>query len=338
MSTTERSRRSLARRSLAGLLAVGALALAGCATPLPTPEPDPVPAVPPPTLTTEQVRAVLDDVAERLEKADDALDADVLEGRVTGPALTIRSAEFTVNEALEDDVDLISVPTSPRTIVVPTTDVWPRSVFVVTEQPEDLQSPRLLVLTQDEPRAPYELWTWSRLLPDRQVPRTFVPEVGSVPVALDAEGLLMTPAEVGEAYADVLDKGSKSDFAKVFGEDPLRERIALVRKQYEKIAEQAGGKFTERYEPATEEAVAVSTADGGAIVVVPMKTTTKITTDDRELSFGKAEAALLGKKKVTESATFTWTGVVAFVIPPEGGAEEIVVLAAEHVRTAVKGK
>ena len=335
MSTVPRTRRA---RALAGLLAVGALALGGCATPLPTPAPDPVPAVPPPTLSTEQVRAVLDDVAAQLEKADAALDADALTDRVTGPALTIRSAEYTVNQALEDDVDLIAVPTSPRTIVVPTTDAWPRSVFVVTEQPEDLQSPRLLVLTQDEPRAPYTLWTWSRLLPDRQVPRTFVPEVGSVPVALDAEGLLMAPAEVGEAYADVLDKGATSAFASVFGADALRERIALVREQYEKIAEQAGGKFTERYEPDTDATVAVSTADGGAIVVVPMTTTTRITTDDRELSFGKAEAALLGKKKVTKSATITWTGVVAFVVPPEGSTEDIVVLAAEHVRTAVKGK
>ena len=222
--------------------------------------------------------------------------------------------------------------------MVPTTDVWPRSVFVVTEQPEDLQSPRFLVLTQDEPRAPYRLWSWSRLLPDRQVPRTFVPEVGSVPVALDAEGLAMTPAEVGEAYADVLDKGADSEHAALFGEDVLRERIALVREQYEKIAKQAGGKFTERYTPATQETVAVSTADGGAIVVVPMTTTTKITTDERELSLGKAEAALLGKKKVAQSATFTWTGVVTFVVPPAGSAEKIVVLAAEHVRTAVKGK
>ncbi len=321
----------------AAVLAVGSLALAGCATPLPTPTPDPIPAVPPPTLTTDQVRAVLGDVSSTLEAADAALDVDQLTARLTGPALTIRGAEYTVNKALEDDVELITVPTSERTVVVPTTDAWPRSVFVITEQPEDLQSPRLLVLTQDGPREPYKLWAWSRLLPDRQVPRTFVPEVGSVPLPLDAEGLLVTPAEVGEMYADVLDQGAGSEHADLFGEDVLRERIALVREQYEKVAEQAGGKFTERYKPDTEATVAVSTADGGAIVVVPMTTTTKLTTDDRELSLGKAEAALLGKKKVTESATFTWSGVVTFVIPPAGSPDQITVLAAEHVRTAVKG-
>lgn len=322
---------------VAALLA-STLLLAGCATPLPTPTPDPVPAVPPPTLSNDQVRAVLDEVASVLDSGDAALDAEILSARLTGPALTIRGAEYTVNKALEDDIELITVPTSDRTVVVPTTDTWPRSMFVVTEQPEDLQSPRLLVLTQDAPREPYRLWAWSRLLPDRQVPRTFVPEVGSVPVELDAEGLVTSPGEVAELYADVLDKGADSAHAKLFGDDVFRERIELVRTQYEKIAKQAGGKFTELYEPAVEDAVAVSTADGGAIVVVPMTTTTKLTTDDRELSLGKAEAALLGKKKVEKNATFTWSSVLTFVIPPEGDTAQITVLAAEHVRTAVTGK
>jgi len=117
----------------------------------------------------------------------------------------------------------------------------------------------------------------------------------------------------------------------------FRERLALVREQYEKIAEQAGGKFTERYTPEVEQTVAVSTADGGAIVVVPFTSRTRITTDERELSLGRAERALLGKRTVGKRATFTWTGVVTFVVPPEGSTDPITVLAAEHVRTDVTG-
>ncbi len=313
------------------------LLLAGCATPLPVPSPDPVPAVPPPTLTAEQVRAVLGDVGAVLEEADGELDEKILARRVTGPALTIRTAEYTVNRALEDDAELVTVPTTDSTIVVPTTETWPRSVLVVTEQPEDLQSPRLLVLTQQTPRDDYLLTSWSRLLPDRQVPPTFVPEVGSVPLPLDAEGLVATPAEVGEMYADVIKDGDDSPHAVLFGEDVFRERLALVREQYEKIAEQAGGRFTERYTPEVEQTVAVSTADGGAIVVVPFTSRTRITTDERELSLGRAERALLGKRTVGKRATFTWTGVVTFVVPPEGSTDPITVLAAEHVRTDVTG-
>lgn len=328
----------MTRRQLGAVAVLGAgLLLAGCATPLPVPSPDPVPAVPPPTLDVDQVRDVLDDLGAVLEEADEKLDEDLLAARVTGPARTIRAAEYTVNQALSDDLDLVTVPTSDRTIVVPTTDVWPRSVFVVTEQPEDLQSPRFLVLTQDSPRDPYRLSSWSRLLPDRQVPPTFVPEVGSVPLPVDAEGLAATPAEVGEMYADVLDKGDDSPHADAFADDVFRERIGVVREQYESIADQAGGRFVERYTPEVEQTVAVSTADGGAIVVVPLTTRTKITTDDRELSLGRAERALLGKRVVGKRATFTWTGVLTFVVPPEGADEPITVLAAEHVRTDVTG-
>lgn len=325
----------MSRRALLALAAV--LVLAGCATPLPVPSPDPVPAVPPPTLTAEQVREVLEEVGSVLEEADDELDEEILARRVAGPALTIRTAEYTVNRALEDDAELVTVPTTDSTIVVPTTETWPRSVLVVTEQPEDLQSPRLLVLTQQTPREDYLLTSWSRLLPDRQVPPTFVPEVGSVPLPLDAEGLVATPAEVGEMYADVIKDGDDSPHAVLFGEDVFRERLALVREQYEKIAEQAGGRFTERYTPEVEQTVAVSTADGGAIVVVPFTSRTRITTDERELSLGRAERALLGKRTVGKRATFTWTGVVTFVVPPEGSTDPITVLAAEHVRTDVTG-
>ena len=325
----------MSRRAPLALAAV--LVLAGCATPLPVPSPDPVPAVPPPTLTAEQVRAVLGDVGAVLEEADGELDEKILARRVAGPALTIRTAEYTVNRALEDDAELVTVPTTDSTIVVPTTETWPRSVLVVTEQPEDLQSPRLLVLTQQTPRDDYLLTSWSRLLPDRQVPPTFVPEVGSVPLPLDAEGLVATPAEVGEMYADVIKDGDDSPHAVLFGEDVFRERLALVREQYEKIAEQAGGRFTERYTPEVEQTVAVSTADGGAIVVVPFTSRTRITTDERELSLGRAERALLGKRTVGKRATFTWTGVVTFVVPPEGSTDPITVLAAEHVRTDVTG-
>ena len=319
------------------MLTAAALLLVGCATPLPEPSPDPVPAVPPPTLEIEQVRDVLADVERTLAAADAELDEDALADRVTGPALAIRTAEYTVNKALSNQRDLVTVPTSDRTVVVPTTDSWPRSVFVVTEQPEDLQSPRLLVLTQAEPREPYRLASWSRLLPDREVPRTFVPEVGSVPLELDAEGLLATPREVGEMYADVLDQGDDSPAAQTFGDDVFRDQLALLREQYERIAEQAGGRFVERYEPDVEQTVAVSTADGGAIVVVPLVTTTRITTDERELQLGRAERALLGKRTVSKRATFTWTGVITFVVPPEGADDVITVLAAEHVRTDVTG-
>lgn len=317
-------------------LAAAAL-LVGCATPLPEPDPDPVPAVPPPTLEIEQVRDVLADLGATLAAADAELDADALEDRVAGPALEIRSAEYTVNRALENERDLVTVPTTDSTVVVPTTDTWPRSVLVVTEQPEDLQSPRLLVLTQDTPRERYRLTSWSRLLPGREVPRTFVPEVGSEPVDLDAAGLVATPREVAERYADVLTEGDDSRFATDFDDDVFREQLALVREQYERIAEQAGGRFIERYEPDIDQTVAVSTADGGAIVVVPLETTTRITTDERELRLGRAERALLGKRTVSKRATFIWTSVITFVVPPEGSDEDITVLAAEHVRTDVKG-
>ena len=100
--------------------------------------------------------------------------------------------------------------------------------MVVTEPPEDLQAPLLLVLVQSEPRAQYELQAWARLFPEVQTPPTTQPEIGSQPVVPDDESLLASPEAVVTQYLDVLTHGAESEFAAAFTEDPLRAGIAAT--------------------------------------------------------------------------------------------------------------
>ena len=321
--------------ALAGAVATG-LALAACATPLPTPSPDAVPAAVQPALSTEQIEGVLADLASTLEAADAAMTPEALDARLTGPARTTREVQYLLAGGQAGTIT--AIPHVAQTIIDPATDTWPRTVLVVTEAPEDLRAPLLLTLVQNSPREQFQLWSWVRLFPGVQMPATAQPEVGSAPVALDADTVAVPPAEVMARYVDVLTSGADSAHAAGFvPDDPLRVQIAGVRNGYASVLTEKGS-ITETYQPLDTGPVAIATADGGAIVVASMQTVTSITLVDSTLSPTNPAAALLGKPTVGSNLTITWLSMVAFAVPPAGSTDPITVLGAEHSAIQVTGE
>lgn len=322
-------------KARAAVLAAAAVVLAGCAAPLPNPEPDAVPAATPPALAAEQVEEILADVAATLEEADEETSADALAPRVTGPARTIRTVEYTLADAGDDEA-ITPVPAGAQTVVVPTTTEWPRTVMVITPAPEDLRAPLLLTLVQSEPREPYRLWSWARLFPGVETPSTAQPEVGSRAVEPGSADLVMTPTEALERYVEVLGEGDDSEHAEAFLTDPLREGIAQTRAAFEDLVGE-NGSLTETYQ-AQDGPLALATADGGAIVVGTVQTVTTITLEDSTLTIGDETEALLGEDTVESNLEITWLSVVVFHVPPQGSDRPVEVLGAEHSRIEVTGE
>ncbi|MCU1432983.1 MAG: hypothetical protein JWP95_2088 [Actinotalea sp.] len=320
----------------AGVVAT-VLALAACTTPLPTPQPDAVPAVVQPAVTTEQVEDVLAEIATTLEAADAAGTPEALDTRVTGPARTTRAVEYLLAAAGEPGA-VTPIPADAQTVIAPATETWPRTVMVVTEPPEDLQAPLLLTLVQGSPREQFQLWSWARLFPGVQMPATAQPELGSPPVALDTDALVVPAGEVVARYTDVLTNRAASPSAPLFGSDPLSSGIVGYRDAFAVMATGTGS-LTETYVPIEGEPYAIGTADGGAIVVGAFQTVTTITLTDSTLTItDPATVALLGKPTVTSNLAITWLSMVAFRIPPAGSSEVVSVLGAEHSRIQVTGE
>lgn len=324
------------RRRAVGLAAAVVLLLAACSTPLPVPQPDAVPAATQPALSAEQAEDVLAEVSTALAEADAALSVDALAPRISGPAGTIRTTEYALAAAGSAEA-LTPIPSGAQTLILPTTDTWPRTVMAITEAPEDLQAPLLLTLVQSEPRAPYQLWSWVRLFPGVETPATAQPEVGSAPVAPDTDDLAVVPTDVLAQYVDVLTNRDASPYAAAFTADPLRAGIAQTRDAFAGLVG-ANGSLTETYQVDESGVQALRTADGGAIVVGSVRTVTTITLVDSTLTIGDQTAALLGTTTVASSLAITWLSVVAFAVPPAGSDEPVVVLGAEHSRIQVTGQ
>lgn len=328
MTRTVRLRRSALAASAVAL----ALGLASCAEPLPTPAPAAPPIQAPPVLTPDQSAAILAAIGETLATTDEARSDKGLKERLAGPALAIRKVELAVAKEKKSDDPLTKLPTTALSMTSPVAQSWPRSVLVVSEQPE-LETERLLVLEQDAARDPWRLWSWVRLFPGVTLPRFAAASVGSAEVGADDEGYLVTASEALERYADVLSKPKKSEHLDLFAEDPFRERIAQLGKLQNAALKPAAGKQTMTFTAVPGALHAFATVDGGMLVVGELTAL-----EDRVAEKGAkispvddVEKYLTKKLKVENSMALTYTTVVAIHVPAaDAGASTVDVLGIEH--------
>ncbi|WP_324649814.1 hypothetical protein [Georgenia sp. H159] len=323
------STRHTAARLAAGV-ATTALLLAGCAGEVPQPQPEPAATAPLPVLDEDRIERILADVQETIDDADAALDAELLTDRVTGPALSMREAEYRLSAASEGDRAPTPLTTSSQVEVVAATDEWPRSLYVVSSVPDDANLPLLLVLTQETPRDQYKLWFWTSLLPGAQTPSTANAEIGSPQLAPDAEGLVATPQQTVEQYAGLL---AEPDSSELFADDPFRTGYAEMIDALRSTIEVAGA-VGETYEVREGTVSAMQTAEGGAVVVgvIDGRLTIRKTVEGSSLEAGGDIGLLLGQDPaIDEVAQAHYLIPVAFAVPPEGSDEPISVLGAVHV-------
>lgn len=340
----ERRRPQAGRRRRTAAVAVSAVLplvlLAGCGTPLPAPDPEPVPAVAPPAVSVGQAQRILDSVAEVVASGDEANDAAGLSARLGGPALAIRKAEYVRAVATAGTRPPTVLPFEEQALLVPETDSWPRTQLVVTEQPADLQAPRVLVLRQKSPRAQYKLWGWARLLPSVETPATAAPEEGSPSLPPDAEGLLLTPLDAVAQYTDVLANGDASPHVASFAPDAFRSAIETERAG---VVTQLGdaATLTQTYAPVGEPVVTLGTVDGGAIVVSEIATTSTVTLPEAggSITVEPFYSALAGgATTASTSLTRVFSGVVVMYVPPAGSEAQVQVLAGEQSVTGASAQ
>lgn len=330
------TRSALRARTRAGAaVVVLSLGLTACAPELPTPDPEAPPVAARPVLAPEQVEAVLDDVGTALEEAAAELERDAVDDRLTGPARKIRRTELLVAEELDTTEYVTQLPTETKSVMISTAESWPRIVLAVSEQPE-LQTERLLALEQPSARAPYQLWAWVRLFPNVELPAFAAPTTGSPQVAADAEGYLMTPDAAVAAYADVLSKGSKSDHAELFAEDPFRQQIAQIKKLQNNALDAADGKQTMTFSAVPGSVRALETVDGGVVVVGEMTALEdRVAEKGAKIAPGsRIEKALARNLTVKNEMSISYTSAVALYLPADDAGETPVVLGVEHVATS----
>ncbi|MBT5616571.1 MAG: hypothetical protein HOJ70_02285, partial [Microbacteriaceae bacterium] len=199
-------------RRVAGFVAlplVGGLLLGGC-SPVTTPPAAsevteaPVLATKPyPAVTELQFSRIMSSVAAQIRLADEELSINLLDPRVQDPMLSTRRTAYIVQRADPESSALVPIPSSPIRLVMPQqTTGWPRSVFGIIQDEEDLESPSLgVVLRQEDPRSQYHLTYAVVLNPQVQLPDLPAANIGAPKLAPDSKLTRISPQDVVAHYS-----------------------------------------------------------------------------------------------------------------------------------------
>lgn len=285
------------------------------------PEPE-VPAA----VTVPQLERILARIINLTSEADEETNLTLLKQRFAGLALQQRRINYLGRDASDDIEPLPAVPPGPPVLTLPErTDTWPRTVMTVVEQGEGNDFRQvMLVLTQKDPRSNYRVWFTADLY--GELPAVNAADAGAPRVANDVDLVTLPPGKISRAYADVIDRGRKSDFWSMFAtkDDPLMKswgadaRAELV----DALDENAELKFS--YGDGGFEPLALATADSGAIValnVVQRRTYTP-TEDGNQIRLDTLCAAVLDEK-LNDGFALSIGAQVIMSVPLAGSDEKI---------------
>lgn len=343
--TSKRVALKRARAAVIPVMLVGALGLTGCSqafwpdftpdeqassTPTPTATAEGE-ALPSPAVTVPQLEAIMADVSAVATEADSARDADLAATRFGGAALQERTVNYKIREKMSDYPAPAAIPASPLTISLPkATDTWPRTVIAMIKDEDPTVAPTSVVLQQESPRDNYKVMYTQQLEPDAVVPELAPASVGAAEIPPDSAWLTIAPGQLAAAYADVVEKGDKSEFAGKFDleKDSLLQAISADRKKkQEELPDTATISFATKAGDA--EPLSLATLNSGAIVAVNISEveTVKPKQDGALIKIpGTTMSVLAGLDETAKGIEATYSDQLLFYVPPADSDAKISLL------------
>jgi hypothetical protein len=288
--------------------------------------------VPYPAVTELQFSRIMATVAQAIQSADEELAVSLLADRVSEPTLAARRAAYIIKRADPTSGTLTPILASPIRLVLPQqTSTWPRSVFGIIQDEDDLESPSVgVVLSQESPRSDYRLSYAVVLAPQVQIPNLPSASLGSARLSPDSGLIRLSPVDVAANYADVINQGTSSPFALEFALATDRLFIQLGPEAAALRQESFGDTVDVEWEttPSENEVVAFATADGGALVMATLQEIERVTPAQSGASVNASIAvrALTSLSQSTRGFEVISNIQVLWYVPPVGSEEGIRVL------------
>jgi hypothetical protein len=338
----------------AGGILTASLLLAGCSTgdgllgsglaPTPTPTDSGIAAannLKPPAVTKQQASRIIEKIADTINAADEAKDAELAATRFAGPALALRVANYKITKKDSSLAAVTAFPQGTVAVVLPQqNDSWARSVFAIIQPDDTTLAPVALMLVQDAPRDNYKVHYLITLEPGFVLPKVAPAQIGSVTLEPDNRIGLLAPSELAQAYGDILIQGEEAanfDLFEVDG-DTLRVDIGFDAKTKRRKALPKSGKieFTNAANP--EAPISFPTNDSGQIVAVALDDTetVKPTEAGAAINTPKPVKALSGRAQSTKGITATYGVQLLFYVPLSGSDGKIQLLGFAQGLTSAK--
>lgn len=346
--TAGKPRRSLTARSplVIAPIAVIAVALTGCspeawpqlggtASPTPSPTVAALESQQAPAVTANQAERIIADIAETVAEADETMDLDLAETRLSEAALAERATNYTIREAVPEHEAPPALPSSPVAVTLPqANDGWPRSVLAVVGDEADTTAPTILLLRQDDPWSGYKVVTIASLTASTELPAVAPETIGAAQVPPDSSFLLIAPEDLPTAYIDLIENGAESTYAPLFSsEDPFRTRIAEDRANRLGAFNETGaetGSLTFSSAVGEHAPFALATLESGAIVAVTLTDSDEVRATDPDavikLDGNEKVRALAGVDESEVGFQTVYSDQLFFYVPNQAAGGQIQLL------------
>lgn len=291
-----------------------------------------------PDLTERQEQKIRKEILDAIDQATEAKNSAGLEQRLTGPMLAIRNSDIAIAAKTGQLRKEATIPDKVAQVVIPTDAGWPRTAFAITTTTEDQQTQRLMVMTQESARQNYKLAAVARLFSGVTLPKFEVPEHGSKMGTPNDDGLVATPRQAVERYADVLTNGASSQFASQFADDTFRQTLGQVAQSVQEGMERNKGTQQQTFTAVPNQLWGMRSVDGSELVVAEIDSVwTRQAGEGRESQpASDEERALFGDGKPTSTMKVTYVNVVALVIPAKDSGKQITAVGADRLSVKVE--
>jgi len=279
-------------------------------------------------VTEGQQARVLDETFAELAAADKAKSTDEFDVRIGGDAKVVRAAEYKQQSA-DDGPTPAVLPEDMQAVYVSSTEVWPRVMVGVSEQPSEDLTPVVSVWVQENVDTPYQMRSWAHMIPGATLPKMPGPSVGADQLETTDEVGGTTAQAVMDDYVKLLKDGKDSDLNDTFTEDTYREQLFTARTALTKTAKTADGKYADTISLTEDDTYVLETAEGGALVFAPVRISSSLSVKDAKVSVSAADEPLVDGKLVDE-VTHEYRDLVVMYIPAEDSEELPTVVAADH--------
>ncbi len=296
--------------------------------------------LPPPVVTSQQLKLIMARVANVTAVADKALDHVALGSRYIGPALAVRQAHYLLRGKGSKVDPLPKIFAGPISFSLPeASSKWPRQMMVVTDQPDDSALPQLVAMQQATPRSNYMVWYTVGLMPGASIPKAASPKVGAVPVDAASLFLKLPPNQVAEAYGDVINLGSKSLKADLFNTTKDEFYNQVSSSQTAQIAKLTKAKINFAHKTGEQNILSLATLDAGALVALYMTDTYTIRPNSASavVSVSGDEKLLLGADGSASGIRSVYGDMLVFYVPPLSEDSRIRLIGATQGLISVRG-
>lgn len=267
-----------------------------------------------PNLDAPRIADMLKDAQKVINDADQGQSMELLENRMTDPALRMRKAQYALSAKTGKALPALDL--TEQVLSVTNSTEWPRVLVDISVAPEG-GLPHAYFFVQQDARSDYKLENWTRILGGTEFTTLSVKE-GAPYLAPDASGFTMTPRRAVEAYVEMLNSGTAG--SDLFAADEYTTKYMSNLKGLSDAAAAAGQVTATAQTVEGAPVTAVRLSDGSALVAstITYSQNYKRTVARSKMNLGGDAAVVAGNAEILGAVKVDYLLTVLIRVPVEG--------------------